>query len=324
MAGKRDYYEILGVPRNASEDDVRKAYKKLARKYHPDFNPDNKEAESRFKEVSEAYAVLSNKEARQKYDTFGHQGPGAGGFDFSGFDFRNMQGGFSAGGQTFFGSFGDILSDLFGGRSTRGGRRRATADSFPGFGFGGFGDFGGGPAGGRDLRFRMAIDFLLAAKGGVTQIQVPQGGGDARISVRVPAGVDTGQTIRLKGKGEAGPSGAKGDLLIEIEVRPHALFKREGLDLYCTLPVTIGEAVLGGQIQVPTLDGEATITVAAGTQGGQTLRLRGRGIRTAQGKGDLYVTIQIAVPRHVNDKSKALIQTFEKENPMHPRANMNH
>lgn len=323
MAGKRDYYEILGVSRNASDDDIRKAYKKLARKYHPDFNPDNKEAESRFKEVSEAYAVLASKEARQKYDTFGHQGPGKGGFDFSGFDFRNMQGGFSAGGDTFFGSFGDVLSELFSGRGARPGRRRAAAgEPFPGFGFGDFA--GGGQGGGRDLRFRMAIDFMLAAKGGVTQIQAPRGNGNERISVRVPAGVSSGQTIRLKGKGEVGPGGGAGDLLIEIEVQPHPVFKREGFDLYCSLPITIGEAVLGCQIQVPTLEGEATITIAPGTQGGQTLRLRGRGIRTEAAKGDLYVTVQIVVPRTINEKSKALIQTFEKENPIHPRANANH
>jgi DnaJ-class molecular chaperone len=323
LANKRDYYEVLGLGRHATADEIRKAYKKLARKFHPDFNPNDKNAEARFKEVSEAYAVLSNDEARKKYDTFGHQGPGgATGFDFSGFDFRNMRGGFSAGDQTFFGSFGDILSELLGGRGRRGEKRRGgfAGDPFAGFGFGGFAE--AEPVG-QDLRFRLPIDFTLAAQGGVTEIQIPRGGRTDSVKVRIPAGVDHGQSIRLKGQGESGPGNVKGDLLLEIEIRPHPIFRRDGLDLHAAVPVTIAEAVLGAQIRVPTLDGEATITIAAGTPSGQVLRLRGRGIHKADGgKGDLYVTVQIAVPKNVSDKSKALIQTFDKENPMNPRASL--
>jgi curved DNA-binding protein len=321
LAGKRDYYEVLGVSKKASDEEIRKAYKKLARKHHPDFNPNDKTAEAKFKEVSEAYAVLSNAEARKKYDAFGHQGPGAGGFDFSGFDFRNMQGGFSAGGQTFSSSFADILADLLGGRGARGGRRRQqwSTDPFGGFSFAGFED----PSqGGQDLQFRMQIGFELAAKGGVTQIHVPGTGGGEEISVRIPAGVDNGQTIRIKGKGRPGPRGA-GDLLIEVEVAPHKFFQRKGLDLTCALPITIAEAVLGARLQAPTLDGEVTITVPPGTQGGQTLRLRGRGIRRKDGaEGDLFVVVNIVVPKSVDEKSKALIQAFDRENPLHPRANL--
>lgn len=317
MAEKRDYYKVLGVKRGAGEDEIRSAYKKLARQNHPDLNPDDKQAEARFKEISESYAVLSNSEARKKYDAFGHRGSGAQGFDFSGFDFRNMRGGFSAEGENFHGSFGDILSELLGGRSGRGGRRRAPQGGDP---FGAFGPSGAGARpgrGGGEVRLKLKIDFDLAAKGGVTQIQFSNGGQTAKVATRIPAGVDTGQTIRLKGKSPGG-----GDLLIEIEVGPHAVFTRDGLNLRCTVPITIAEAVLGEKIPVPTLDGEATITIPAGTQGGQTLRLRGRGIRKSDKQsGDLFVTVQIAVPKNIDEKSKALIRTFDKENKIQPRNN---
>ena len=308
MARKKDFYEVLGVKRESSVDDIRKAYKKLARKYHPDLNPNDKSAESKFKEISEAYMVLSNPDARKKYDTFGHQGPGSSGFDFSGFDFNNMSGDFRAGGETFFSSFGDIFSDLFGQRAR--GRGRAAGNPF------GFG--GARPA--PDLRFRMQIGFELAARGGITQIQVPRGGRMETIAVRIPAGVDNGQTIRLKGQGESTyPGSAAGDLLIEIEITPHHVFQREGLDLKCAVPITIAEAVLGAKIEVPTLEGSATISIAPGTQGGQTLRLKGRGIKRNSQKGDLFVIIQIAVPKKINEKSRSLIQAFDQENPLQPR-----
>ncbi len=311
MAKQRDYYEILGVGRNATTDEIKKAYKQLAKKYHPDKNQGNKDAEARFKEISEAYVVLSNPEARRKYDTFGAQGPGAGGFDFSGFDFNNMSGGFSAGGQTFSGSFGDILSEIFGG-----GRRRSRGWS----GMDAFG-FGGEPPGGRDLEYRMEVDFDTAAQGGVMQIQLAPGN---RVSVRIPAGVENGQRIRVRGKGVAGPmGGAPGDLVIEVQVGAHPFFTRVGLDLRCTVPITIGEAVLGGQIDVPTLDGSSTITLPPGTQSGQTFRLRGRGIHAKNGrKGDLYATVKIVVPKDISDKSRTLIETFERENKLYPRQNL--
>jgi DnaJ-class molecular chaperone len=317
VAKKRDYYDVLGLARTASDKEIRATYKTLAKKYHPDFNPDDKKAEEKFKHVSEAYAVLSNPEARRKFDTYGHQGPGQGGFDFSGFDFRNMQGGFSSQGETYFGSFGDVLSEMLGGG--RGRQRQARRRPAGGFGFNnaGGGGFGGAPPP-REVRLKLTIDFLLAARGGVTQIHLSHGGGNEQISTRIPAGVGSGQTIRLKGKAPGG-----GDLLLEVEVESHPVFSRDGLNLKCTVPITIAEAVLGGQIRVPTLDGEATIKIPPGTQGGQTLRLRGRGVRRDEkNKGDLLATFQIAVPKEVNDKSKALIQSFDKENPLHPRADL--
>jgi len=303
---KRDYYEVLGVARSASPDDIRKAYKTLAKKYHPDFNPNDKEAESRFKEVSEAYAVLSNEDARRKYDAFGHQRPGGGGFDFSGFDFRNMSGGFRMGGDTFFGSFGDILGELFGGR----GKRRGGARGPQGNPFAGFGGFENQPPA-PEMRYQLTIDFLLAARGGVKKIKLP--GHRQAVSVRIPAGINTGQTIRLRDPGA-------GEALIELTVEPHPFFTRDGLNLHCQVPISIGEAVLGAKIPVPTLDGEATITVPPGTQGGQTFRLRGRGIRKNDAeKGDIYVKVQIAVPKKISEKAKVLMQNFEKETPMNLR-----
>ncbi len=310
MAKPRDYYEILGVGRGASTDEIKKAYKQLAKKWHPDKNPGNNNAEAKFKEISEAYVVLSNSDARRKYDTFGRQGPGAGGFDFSGFDFSNMRGGFSAGGEQFSGSFGDILSELFGG-----GRRRRTWSDTDAYGF------GGEPMRGRDLEYHMEVDFNTAARGGVMKIQLAPGN---TVSVRIPAGVETGQKIRLRGKGVAGPSGASaGDLVIEVEVGPHPFFQREGLDLKCTVPITIAEAVLGGQIDVPTLDGSATITIPPGTQSGQTFRLRGRGIAAKSGrKGDLYAAVKIVAPKNINDRSRTLMEAFDRENPIHPRQDL--
>lgn len=308
MPDKRDYYEVLGVARSASPEEIRKAYKTLAKKYHPDFNPNDKAAESSFKEVSEAYAVLSNEDARKKYDAFGHQKPGAGGFDFSGFDFRNMSGGFRMGGDTFFGSFGDILGEIFGGRGRRrGGEPRGPqGDPFAGFGFGGFENQREAP----EMRYQLSIDFLLAAQGGVKKIKLP--GRRQAVSVRIPAGINTGQTIRLRSD--------DGDILIELTVESHSFFTRDGLNLHCQVPISIGEAVLGAKVPVPTLDGEATITVPPGTQGGQTFRLRGRGIRKNDSeKGDIYVKVQIAVPKKISDKAKVLIQNFEKETPLHLR-----
>ena len=308
MAKPRDYYEILGVGRGATIDEIKKAYKQLAKKHHPDKNLGDKNAEAKFKEISEAYVVLSNPEARRKYDTFGHQTPGAGGFDFSGFDFSNMSGGFSADGETFFGSFGDILGEIFGGGRRRG-RAWSGADAF---------DFGGQAMRGRDLEYRMEVEFDTAARGGVMKIQLAPGNA---ISVRIPAGVESGQKIRLRGKGVAGPQGASpGDLVIEVEVLPHPFFQREGLDLKCTVPITIAEAVLGGQIDVPTLDGSATITIPSGTQSGQAFRLRGRGIHAKNGrKGDVYATVKIVVPKNIDDKSRALIEAFDRDNPLQPR-----
>jgi molecular chaperone DnaJ len=309
VAQKRDYYEVLGVKKGADAEAVKTAYRKLARKFHPDVNPDDPKAEKRFKEISEAYAVLSNPEAKQKYDNFGHGGQGFDGFDFSNFDPRNFSGSFRGGDRTYSYSgsdLGDIFGDLFGG-----GRR--SGSPFPG----GFGrGFSQGPQKGQDLRYVMDLGFEQAGTGTTTQIGIDQGGTTKSISIRIPAGVDHGQTIRLKGKGAPGSVGAPpGDLLIEIRLKPHPRFTRKGLNLYCTEAISFPTAALGGSIRILVLSGETTtMTVPSGTQGGQTFRLKGKGIKTGNGKmGDLYCTVQIQVPKELSDKTRQLIQKLDEK-----------
>ena len=302
---KRDYYDVLGISKGADDDLVRKAYRKLARKYHPDFNEGDKAAEDKFKEVSEAYAVLSNKEARQIYDQFGHGGsPNFEGFDFSGFDFSNFSGSFSGGGKTYDAG-GFDLSDLFEG--IFGGRSRSSP----------FRQHRGRPMRGQNLRVVMDIDFVDAALGTTTQIALDTGGATTRLTVRIPPGVDHGQVIRLKGKGSPNPHGGPpGDLLIEARIRPHPQFTRKGLNLYCKKSISFSLAALGGKIDVPTLEEKPiSMTLPEGTQGGQTFRLQKKGIRKKNGQtGDLYCTVQIAVPKNLDEQSRELIEQFERRN----------
>lgn len=302
MAGnKRDYYEILGLKKGESAGNIKKAYRKLARKYHPDFNENDKDAEARFKEVSEAYAVLSNPEAKQKYDQFGHSGgPGFSGFDFSGFDFNRGKGSFSGGGQTYSDfDFGDIFSELFGRKSS--GRQ------------GGFSGFQNSRSKGQDVRYTMEVGFAEAAQGTTTSLSLNMGGQVRNINARIPEGVDDGQTIRLKGKGGPGRNGGPaGDLLIEIRIRAHPIFTRKGLDLYCSKKITLGQATLGGKIEVPTLDDKTvTITSPPGTQGGQRFRVKGKGIKKGATQGDIFCDIQIAVPKDLDEESIKLMEQFE-------------
>lgn len=305
-ANRRDYYKVLGVSKSASADDIRKAYRKLARKYHPDFNSDDKKAEDKFKGISEAYAVLSNDEARKKYDQFGHSGsPGFEGFDFSGFNFNDFSGSFSGGGKKYSSGgidFGDILGGIFGGRS----QKRGAPFGSP---------FGSGPQKGQDLKYIMNIQFTEAALGTTTQITLDTGNGKKTLKVRIPPGVDDGQTIRLKGKGGPSPTrGPDGDLLIELKVQPDSRFTRKGYDLYCNKKISIGTAVLGGNIEVPTLSGQSvSISIPPGTQGGQQFRVSDKGIQRKNGKhGNLYCTVRLAVPRNIDEESRKLIEDFEK------------
>lgn len=306
---KPEYYSVLGVSKNALADEIKKAYRKLARKYHPDFNKDDKKAEDKFKEVSEAYAVLSNPEARQKYDQFGHAGgPGFEGFDFSGFDFGNMSGNFSGGGRTYSGGgfdLGDIFGSLFGG--SRGSRPKSSR-------FSGFDNEAQAPKG-QSIKYMMQIDFLQAALGTTSKITLSGGNSQKTITVKIPAGIDNGQTIRLKEKGQPSPyGGPPGDLLIEMKVKPHPEFSRNGNDIEITKKISFATAALGGTTKVPTLDGKSVkITVPSGTQGGQILRIKGKGINKANGKGgDILCKIQIAIPKGLDDKSKELIKKLEK------------
>ena len=356
---KRDYYEILGVARNASDAELKRAYRRLAMKYHPDRNPDDAAAEEAFKEVKEAYEVLSDARKRAAYDQFGH----------AGVDGTAGMGARGAGP----GSFADIFSDVFGDIFSGGSRRSASMFR------------------GADLRYTLEISLEEAVRGTEVKIEVPNlelcgsckgsgvrgggqpdvcptchGHGDVRIqqgffaiqqtcprcrgtgsivtdpcetchgrgrtevrktlSVKVPAGVDTGDRIRLTGEGEPGENGGPpGDLYVQIAVRAHPIFKREGVDLRCEVPISVVLAALGGELEVPTLDGRATIQVPAGTQTGKVFRLRGKGVTPVRGgaPGDLLCRVVVETPVNLTREQKELLQQFgdtlaaggEKHNP---------
>ena len=339
---KRDYYEILGVARDASAEQIKKAYRRLAMKNHPDRNPDDEEAEARFKEASEAYEVLSDEQKRAAYDRFGHEGvAGAGAAGGAGF------GGFGD-------IFGDIFSDIFGG-GMGGGRR---------------------PTRGADLRYDLELDLETAIAGDTVRIRIPtledcdhcdgdgaepgsdkircgtcQGSGQVRmqqgflaiqqtcpecrgrgtvinnpcmrcrgegkrrshkdLSVKVPPGVDNGDRIRLNGEGEPGEMGGPaGDLYVQINVKPHDIFVRDGDDLRCTVPVNITTAALGGEIDVPTLDGKVTLRIPAETQSGRVLRLRGKGVKSVRSttEGDLLCKVMVETPVNLTKRQKELLE----------------
>ncbi len=348
---KRDFYEILGVAKNSSEDDIKKAYRKLAMKYHPDRNPDSKESEEKFKEVKEAYEMLTNPEKREAYDRYGHAGvdPNMGG-----------GGGFGGGAGGFGDAFGDIFGDIFGG-----GRGRSQ-----------------GPQvyRGADLRYNLEITLEQAAHGFDTTIRVPswdkcdtchgsgakpgtspttcttcaghgqvrmqQGffsiqqtcpkchgngkvitdpcapcGGQGRIKrnktleVKIPVGIDNGMRIRSSGNGEPGTNGGPpGDLYVEIHIKPHNVFTREGDDLHCEMPISFVKATLGGEIEVPTLSGKVTFTIPEGTQSAKVFRLKGKGIKGVRSgfAGDLFCHVAVETPVKLTDKQKDLLKEFER------------
>jgi DnaJ-class molecular chaperone len=288
-----DYYKVLGLERNASDDAIRSAYKELARKYHPDVNPDDPHAEERFKEIAEAYAVLGNAKKRSEYDTRGPEGfhPGV---DVSEI-FRRAR----AGGANPI-DLGSLFGDLFGG-----------------MGGGGMGGGWGAPARrGGDIEATLQIDFRDAVEGVTMPLQIQGAGRAESITVRIPPGVSEGGRLRIAGKGQPGHGGPPGDLYVRIQVRPHPFFKREGDAVVCRLPVTIVEATLGGQVTVPTLDGETTMTVPAGTQSGQRFRIKGKGIPQRHGgRGPLYVDVRIVPPTRVDEESRKLLQEFAQRNP---------
>ncbi len=352
MATKRDYYEVLGVNRDASEEDIKKAYRKLAMKFHPDRNPDSKESEDKFKEAKEAYEMLSEPEKRRAYDAYGHagvnpqmggMGPGAGGEGFGG----------------FAEAFGDIFGDIFGGARGRSNVYR-----------------------GADLRYNLEVTLEQAARGTETKIRIPTlencetchgsgarpgthpktcstcgGQGNVRLSqgffsvqqtcptchgsgkmvsdpcaackgagrvkhhktlsVKIPAGIDEGDRIRLGGEGEAGVNGGPpGDLYVVIHLKEHGVFQRDGDDLHCEMPISFTTAALGGEIEIPTLDGQAKVKIAAETQTGQVLRLRGKGIKGVRSSspGDLLCEIVVETPVRLTDRQRELLRELEEIN----------
>jgi molecular chaperone DnaJ len=350
MAKKRDYYEILGVNRDASEEDIKKSYRKMAMKHHPDRNPDSKDSEEKFKEAKEAYEVLSNAEKRRAYDAYGHAGvnPQMGGM-----------GGDGAGMGGFADAFGDIFGDIFGGGRTRSNVYR-----------------------GADLRFNLEISLEQAARGTETKIRIPTmdecetchgsgakpgtqaktcqtcgGSGAVRmsqgffsiqqtcptchgtgkvipdpcatchgagrvkrhktLSVKIPAGVDEGDRIRLSGEGEAGVNGGPpGDLYVVIHQKEHSVFQRDGDNLHCEMPISFTLAALGGEVEIPTLEGQAKVKVPAETQSGQVLRLRGKGIKGVHSSypGDLLCEVVVETPVRLTERQKALLRELDEIN----------
>jgi curved DNA-binding protein len=295
MPTKKDYYEILGLPRSATDKQIKAAYRKLARKYHPDHNPGDKSAEEKFKEVAEAFAILSDAEKRAKYDQRGHEafGPGFDPFAGRGFDVRDLG--------------GLDLSDLFEmfGAGTGGSRRGRRASR------------------GQDLETEIRLPFLDAVRGATFEMNLPRRGPgstltEEKVKVRIPPGIEDGGRVRLAGKGDAGANGGPaGDMYLLVRVDPHPVFRREGRDLYADVPVSIARAALGGNVDVPTLDGSATITVPQGTRSGQKLRLRGKGVPAAGSApaGDLFAVIQIVPPRTLDARSRQLLEELDRLNP---------
>ncbi len=324
----RDYYEVLGVSRDASADELKKAYRSLVRKFHPDVNPGDKSAESKFKEVQEAYDVLSEPEKKALYDQYGKAGfQGAGSYgprsgasewifreggtgggyqdvDFSAFFGGAPRGGMTAEGEET-GVGGGIFDELLG--RVRGGRGRGRSGVRP------------TPA----TEANLTIPFLTAVQGGSTTIELARDG-DRRevLDVKIPPGTDTGARLRLKGQGAPGhPGGAPGDLVIRVTVDPHPYYRREGRDLYVDVPLTTDEAILGARVEVPTLTGPKTLPIPPGTSSGQKLRLKGQGVPAtgSRPEGDLYVVPKIVVPKSADDESRRLIREFAERNPMNPR-----
>ena len=292
----KDFYKVLGVTKDVSDAELKKTYRKLSRKYHPDTNPGDAKAEAKFKEISEAYSVLSDSKERAEYDQMRAMGPGprfnpgaGGGQGFpGGFNGANMGGGFE-----------DVFANLFGGG----------------------GGFNRGPQRGSDLSMSSTLDFIDGVKG--TQLKVRLGSGET--TIKIPAGVQDGQKIKIAGKGQASPNGGPaGDLIISVTIKPHPVFSREGNNLRVTVPVTFTEAVLGATIQVPTLGGEPVkLKVAPGTPNGRLLRVKGRGVVTAKAEGDLLATVEIAVPSHVSEKAKHALEAFDELLPDEdPRADI--
>jgi molecular chaperone DnaJ len=315
LAAKKDFYAVLGVSRSASPDEIKKAYRKLAMKYHPDKNPGDKKSEEQFKEVSEAYEVLSDEKKREMYDQFGfagagagYAGAGAGGAGPGGFGgFGGFQQGFGSS-EDFQDIFGDMFGDVFGGRAGGGFRQSRR------------------PQRGADLRYTLTVSFEESALGTektISFIRHRQGREEtARLAVKVPAGVKPGQRLKLSGEGDGAPqSGAAGDLYVIIQVQEHPLFRREEDDVLLDAPVSFTDAILGGEIEVPTLTGRVALKVHAGSHSGQVFRLKGKGFPKSGGfgSGDMRVRILIDTPAHLTGKQKELVQELAKSGAETPQ-----
>ena len=291
---EKDYYATLGVSPDASDKEIQSKYRKLARELHPDRNPDDQKAEDRFKEVSTAYDVVGNPETRTQYDDVRRMGPSAmGGFNTHGNDFGNLN---------------DLLNGMFGGAGNP------------------FGTAGHNmPRPGAHQQAQLRLTFDEAIQGVTTSVAISGvDGASQSVKIRIPAGVDDGKRIRVKGKGGKGSNGGPpGDLIVIIRVSPHELFTREGKTLSLNLPVTFPEATLGADIQVPTYGGDpVTLRLPSGTESGKTFRVKGKGITVGSSQGDLLVTVEIAIPKQLNDQQITSLQEYAQTNPENPRQHL--
>ncbi len=307
MADKKDYYELLGVAKSASEEEIKKAYRKLALKYHPDRNPGNKDAEEKFKVINEAYAVLSDAEKRKQYDTFG-----MGGFQqryseediFRGFNVGDLFKDLGMGG-------GDIFSTIFGrqaGRGGRGGRQRQPGPDF--------GDYiTRQKPETLDLNYELEIPFMDAIHGAEKHVTFTTQQGAEEIMVKIPKGISTGKKLRLQGKGMKDPySGRMGDLYITIKVGEHPVFRRTGNDLFVTKEIKVTDALLGTTVEVPSIEGPKHVKIPAGVKSNSKVRLRGLGVSDPKGvAGDEYVEIQVDIPKRLTERQKTLLEELRKE-----------
>ncbi len=333
MAGKdfKDYYTILGVNKSADADEIKRAFRQLARKYHPDVNPNNKAAEDKFKEINEAYEVLSDTDKRRKYDQFGQYWKQAGTAPGTGAG-RSPYGASSTGFEDFefgrYGSFEDFINELLGRQG--GGSAYSTGPRSPGspgsspFGFqtnppGGGGAGGAGPQ--LDLEASLTLTLTEAFNGVEKRLNI----GAETISVRIPAGAKNGSRIRVRGKGRPSPflTSERGDLYLNVELAAHVFFQFDGDHLICELPITPDEAALGAQIDVPTLDGVVTMSIPAGIRSGQSLRLRGKGWKDTKGlRGDQMVKVMITVPKELSAIEKELYEKLKANRSIDPRAHL--
>lgn len=322
---KRDYYDILGISKTATPDEIRRAHRKLVRQYHPDVNKNNSAATEKFKEVQEAYDVLSDEAKRRNYDQFGHAGVGAGpppgGDPYEAF--RRAQAGrgrtqswqaspgvsvedFDIG----EGGLGDIFEQLFGrGGSGASGRTAPRGRTRP------------QPSRGADIEHPVTLTFYQAARGTRLPLQINRDGQLETIEIKIPPGVKAGSRIRIKGRGQQS-GGQPGDLFIITQVTPHPYFRREELNVLLDLPISLYEALLGTKIEVPTLDGPVTITIPPGTSSGAKLRIKGRGIERSEEKGDQYVVIKVIVPKHLDESDRETIEKLAAKHPVSARADV--
>ncbi len=300
-----DYYKILGVSKNASEDEIKKSYRKLAREFHPDRKPDDKQAAEKFKQIQQAYDVLGDAEKRKKYDMYGagfeNMGGGNYGHPGSGpIDLEQIFGGAGGPGGV---DFGDLFGSGFGG-----GQRRTR------------------PRRGRDIHSEITIPFHLAAEGGKYELSIHRGSGRETLTVTIPEGIHQGATIRLAGQGEPSVTGGPpGDLLVKVKIAPHPYFKRDGANILLEVPITVTEAILGAKIDVPTLsNGEVTVTIPPGTSSGAKLRLQNKKIKKKKTKrrGDQLINIKVTVPKSLSEEAKKLVEQLAEHIDENPRNNL--